>query len=188
MRIDHEREGEGVKGSAGKLPVGGNSISTLPKSGLSGFGIDEETIAGRSVAVSGSRASGQNVGAKQGKSSNKGVGIDDDVATGTVSATENFGGYGPAADKRGQFGTSARRGSVQQNDPGSTYGPDARRAGTAASGGGQPGRGGSMELARRGLSGGTSGGGVPSLPRRAANKSLADAGKGLGKGRSDGDD
>lgn len=167
------KEGQGVKGSGFEGRTGSNSYSALPKSSNAELGIDADVCAGRSEAVSNTNyGSAQNVGAKEGQSSRAKLGYDEPWAKGTVGATENMGGYGPTADDRGEFGTSAKSGGHAEMGP-SIYGSGARVKGTASESGGAPGQTGSMAMARKGLGG--SGG--PSFKGQTRGPLSTDRGK-----------
>ena len=154
MDTKTEKEGQGVKGSGFEGRTGSNSYSALPKSSNAGLGIDPNVARGVGNAVSNTNTGGaQNVGSKEGKSSNKSMGYDEPWATGTVGATENMGGYGPRPDDRGQFGVAVGSGGHKEGSTSDTLGSGARAKGTASDSGGRPGQTGSMAMAFSGLSG-----------------------------------
>lgn len=138
------KEGKGVSGSGFEGRTGGNSYSALPKSSNAAFGIDADVASGIGEAVSNTKGmSAQNVGASEGKSSRKNLGYDEPWAKGTVAQY----------DERGEFGVSAKSGGYKPMGA-DIYGSGARSKGTASESGGDPGRTGSMALAKAGLSGG----------------------------------
>ena len=151
-------ENDGAKGSGFTGPTGSNSYSQLPRSSNAGLGIDAEVASGLSDSDSTPDSHMQNAGptgdTDDKNSSNADFGIDGSISDGTVPARrkDDVVNAGPS---RGDFGRSAKGGSVKVSDD-SYYGSGARKAGTAAAFG-TPGRGGSMELAIRGLSGNTAG-------------------------------
>lgn len=178
------KEGKGVQGTGfDSAGVSSNSYSQLPSSSNAAFGIDANVAAGVSEAAGTPDSHMQNSGpaGADGNDDTMGVAkkfaLDADVVTGTVR-----GGLEGVTAKRspGVFGVSAKSGNppAELNED-EYYGSGARKSGTAAQFG-EPGRGGSMALAARGLSGNTSGAsGKAVQPAQGAQKSKVDAQAGL---------
>src|SRR5712664_4877144 len=111
------KENQGAVGAGFEGRTSSNSYSALPRSSNASLGIDSDVADGRGVAVSNTNyGSAQNVGAKEGMSSNRNLGLDDEaVPEGTVGARENMD-YGPTDAgrgtqmQRGNFGVSAKSG------------------------------------------------------------------------------
>lgn len=167
------KEGKGVKGTGFEGETGSNHYSQLPSSSNAAFGIDADIAAG---------VSNEHGEVAEGDSSMKGFGIDGSISDGTVPArrTDDFVNAGKS---RGNFGVSAKTGGHASANPDSYYGSGARKEGTAAQYG-QPGRGGSMAQAIKGLSGATGGGTPPDQKvgkdaAAATLQSKLDAGKGI---------
>lgn len=175
------KEGKGVTGSGFTGETGSNNYSQLPKSSNAAFGIDEDVAVGVSESAATPSTKGLNVGGDTASQndddmSNAKFGIGDDIAGGTVPSRRkddmvNSGGPAPT------FGVSAKGGNKTGLDEDSYYGSGARKAGTAAAFG-EPGRGGSMALAARGLSGNTSGA-SPQLQKGTESADAALKSKGL---------
>jgi hypothetical protein len=174
------KEGKGVSGSGFTGETGSNGYSQLPRSSNAAFGIDEDIAVGVSEAATTPNSKGLNVGDSTGGEetpmSNSKFGIGDDIAGGTVPSRRgddvvNAGGPAPT------FGVSAKSGGAKMLNPDDYYGSGARKAGTAAQFG-EPGRGGSMALAAKGLSGNTSGA-SPDLQKGTDSAEAALKSKGL---------
>lgn len=154
------KEGKGVQGTGFEGATGSNSYSQSPPSSNANLGIDPMVAVGVSESAATPPSKGLNVGSdtsSQGEDnmSNAKFGIGDDIAAGTVPSRrmdDVVNAAGPAP----RFGVSAKSGGANMLNPDEIYGSGARRSGTAAQFG-EPGRGGSMALAARGLSGSTSG-------------------------------
>ena len=176
------KEGKGVQGSGFTGSTGSNSIGSLPKSSNAALGIDASVAAGYSEAASTPNTKGLNVGDSTSSTgtddmSNSKFGIGPDISTGTVR-----GGIEGVNEKRrpGEFGKSALGGNPTMANEDEVLGSGARKAGTAAAAG-EPGRGGSMAFAIRGLSGNTSGPDASGAaqPVAGAQKDLAKAEQGM---------
>jgi hypothetical protein len=176
------KENAGAVGAGFEGRTGSNSYSALPRSSNASLGIDLEVATGVGYAVSNTNyGSAQNVGAKEGSSSNKNLGIDDEAGpVGTVGARENMGGYGPA-DDRGQFGVSAKSGGHAEGSTADTLGSGSRAKGTTGNESAQPGRSGSMAFAAKGLNATSSGPSFNPQKRAGSSKSLVDAEGGIKK-------
>ena len=172
------KEGKGVTGSGFTGATGSNSTGSLPKSSNAALGIDAGVASGQAEAVDGRDSKGQNVGSggEEGASGNSKFGFGPDITTGTVR-----GGIEGVNAKRspGEFGKSAHGGNSAAN-VGDFYGSGARKEGTAAASG-EPGRGGSMAFAIRGLSGNASGPAASGArqPAVGTQKDLTEAEKGM---------
>lgn len=172
------KEGKGVQGTGFEGETGSNSYSQLPKSSNAAFGIDEQVAVGVSESATTPDSHGQNFGESGGgdeaSSGNERFGLGS-IADGTVPArrTDDVVNSGPT---RGDFGRSAKGGTTSVNEDG-YYGSGARKVGTAAAFG-EPGRGGSMALAAKGLSGNTSGA-SPQLQKGTDSAEAALKSKGL---------
>lgn len=174
------KEGKGVKGTGFEGATGSNHYSQSPPSSNAGLGIDADIAAGSSESARTPQIKGLNVSSdtsSQGEDnmSNAKFGIGPDISTGTVR-----GGLEGVNAKRspGEFGKSALGGSSGMTNEDSMYGSGARKAGTAAASG-EPGRGGSMGFAIKGLSGNSAGTlGLSDQPAKGAQKDLAKAEKG----------
>lgn len=176
------KEGKGVQGSGFTGSTGSNSIGSLPKSSNAALGIDASVAAGYSDAATTPNTKGLNVGDNTSSTgtddmTNAKFGIGPDISTGTVR-----GGLEGVNAKRspGEFGLSAKGGSKTGLNEDEYYGSGARKAGTAAASG-DPGRGGSMAFAIRGLSGNQSGPAASGAaqPAEGAQKDLAKAEQGM---------
>lgn len=153
------KEGKGVKGTGFDGGGSSNSYSQLPRSSNAAFGIEADVAIGVSESATTPDSHLPNVGETgstgEDDMSNAKFGIGEDISAGTVPSRRQddmVNASGPAP----RFGVSAKSGGAKMLSPDSVYGSGARRAGTAAQFG-EPGRGGSMALAARGLSGNTSG-------------------------------
>lgn len=154
------KEGKGVQGTGFEGETGSNHYTQSPPSSNANLGIDASVAAGSSEAATTPDTKGQNVGSDRGSTgednmSNAKFGIGEDISAGTVPSRRmddvvNAGGPAP------RFGVSALSGGAKTLSPDDYYGSGARKSGTAAQFG-QPGRGGSMALAIKGLSGSTGG-------------------------------
>ena len=175
------KEGKGVKGTGFEGATGSNHYQQGPPSSNANLGIDADIAAGSSESARTPQSKGLNVGSdtsSQGEDnmSNAKFGIGPDISTGTVR-----GGLEGVLEKRspGEFGLSAKGGNKTGLNEEEVYGSGARKSGTAAQFG-EPGRGGSMALAIKGLSGGTGGKlGEAAQPAMGAQKDLAKAEKGM---------
>ena len=176
------KEGKGVQGSGFTGSTGSNSIGSLPKSSNAALGIDAQVASGVSESASSAKSHGLNVGgstASEGNDdmSNAKFGIGPDISTGTVR-----GGIEGVNEKRrpGEFGLAVSGGNKTGLNEDEYYGSGARKAGTAAAAG-EPGRGGSMAFAIRGLSGNQSGPAASGAAQSAegAQKDLAKAEQGM---------
>ena len=179
------KEGKGVQGSGFTGSTGSNSIGSLPKSSNAALGIDASVAAGFSEAATTPNTKGLNVGDStsstpdQDTMSNAKFGIGDDIAAGTVPSrrADDFVNKGKIAPR---FGVSALSGGAKMLSQDEILGSGSRKEGTMATFG-DPGRGGSMAMAIRGLSGSTKGPGATgaSQPSEGAQKDLALAEKGI---------
>ena len=176
------KEGKGVQGSGFTGATGSNEVGSLPRSSNANLGIDASVAAGSSDAATTPDSKGKNQGRDTSSTgtdnmSNEKFGIGADISTGTVR-----GGKRGVNDKQeaGLFGVSALSGGAKMLDPDSVYGSGARKSGTAAVFG-EPGRGGSMAMAVRGLSGNSAGPAASgaSQPAKGAQKDLKAAEKGV---------
>lgn len=161
------KEGKGAKGSvvlgvnkgmSNRVPMGSGQ-----KSSMESFGIDPDVIAGYANAVSLSKMNGANTGMSVKASSIKNFGVGKaEGLDGTVGAKENMDKTG----RTGDYAKAAGNNSLPKSTNAGNLGSGARSEGTWL--------GKSMELARKGLSGGTGGGTPASLPGKpgAMSKSM----------------
>lgn len=187
------KEGKGVSGSGFTGPTGSNSYSQGAPSSNAALGIDASVAAGQSEAATTPNTKGLNIGndtsstPDQDTMSNAKFGIGDDIAAGTVEARKRDDMVN-AGSKTPTFGVSAKSGGAKTLNEDEVYGSGARKAGTAAQFG-EPGRGGSMALAIKGLSGGTGAKfNLSDQPAVGAQKDLAKSEQGMkgsgGKGNN----